>query len=106
VAGDYSFSRVLYELVVLDEFESGTIERLRTCPRRKAFFVAEDTRQHFCSDEHRNEFNNKQRLKSGWFKDHRGRKRKRDLARARKLLREGKSAAQIAKETRTIAAGS
>jgi hypothetical protein len=97
--GGYNLSRVLYELLVLDAFESGTIERLRTCPECKAFFVAEDTRQHFCSDEHRNEFNNKQRLTSGYFKERRGGKRKRDLARARKLLREGKSPGEIARAT-------
>src|SRR5262245_31481873 len=66
-ANDFGFSqRTLYE-IVLDEFKSGSIERLRTCPQCKTFFVAEDARQQFCSDEHRNEFNNKQRLSSGWF---------------------------------------
>ena len=94
------FSREALYQSVLDAFESGTIERLRTCRQCKAFFVAEDNRQQFCSDEHRNEFNNKQRLSSGWFKDHRSRKRKRDLARARKLLREGKSPGEIAKATK------
>jgi hypothetical protein len=93
-----SFSHEAYQFV-LDAFESGTIERLRTCLHCKAFFVAEDTRQHFCSDEHRNEFNNKQRLRSGYFKERRGGKRKRDLARARKLLREGKSPGAIARAT-------
>jgi hypothetical protein len=97
---DWDFSHEGLYQIVLDAFRSGAIERLRTCPQCKGFFVAEDARQQFCSDDHRNEFNNKQRLQSGYFKDRRGRKRKRDLARARKLLREGKSPAQIAKETK------
>lgn len=96
---DHGFSREILYQILLDAFESGAIERLRTCPQCKIFFVAEDARQLFCSDEHRNEFNNQQRLKSGYFKDRRGGKRKRDLVRARKLLREGKSPAQIAKAT-------
>jgi len=99
-ANDYGFGRGTLYQIVLDAFKSGSIERLRTCLQCKVFFVAEDGRQQFCSDEHRNEFNNKQRLQSGYFKDRRGVKRKRDLARARKLLREGKSPGEIAKATK------
>jgi hypothetical protein len=90
---------MMYQFI-LDAFESGAIARFRRCLHCKAFFVAEDARQQFCSDEHRNEFNNKQRLESGYFKKRRGKKRKEDLTHARKLMREGKSPAQIVKETK------
>jgi len=89
---------VLYE-IVLRAFESGAIERLRTCPQCNAFFVAEDARQQFCSDEHRNEFNNKERLKSGYFSDLRRRTRALDLKKARALKRQGKSITEIQKKT-------
>ena len=100
VAADFAFSRDELYLNIRDAFQIGVFDRLRICRLCKKFLVAEDARQQFCSDEHRNEFHNKDRLESGWFKDRRSRKRKRDLALARKLLREGKSATQIAKETK------
>jgi len=96
---DYGFGRETLYQIILDAFRSGAIARFRRCLHCKAFFIAEDARQQFCSDEHRNDFNNKQRLESGYFKKRRGSKRKEDLTRARKLLREGKSPTQIAKET-------
>ena len=84
---------------MLNGFERRTIERLRTCPHCKAFFVAEDARQQFCGDQHRNEFNNKQRLESGYFTSLRHKARTRDLKKARGLKQQGKSATEIRKET-------
>jgi hypothetical protein len=100
VAGAFAFSRDELYLKIREAFQIGVFDRLRICPHCKKFFVAEDARQRFCSDEHRNEFNNKQRLESGWFKKRRRDNRQRQIAKARRLLREGKSPAQIAKETK------
>jgi hypothetical protein len=97
--GDFAFSRDDLYLKIRDSLQIGVFDRLRICPHCKRFFVAEDARQQFCSDEHRNEFNNKRRLESGWFKKNRRDKRKVQLAKARRLLREGKSATKIEKET-------
>jgi hypothetical protein len=97
--GDFVFSRDQLYLKIRDALQIGVFERLRICLHCKKFFVAEDARQQFCSDEHRNEYHNKDRLKSGYFKTRRSSKREADLARARKLLREAKSPEQIAKET-------
>jgi hypothetical protein len=96
---DHGFSREILYQIVLDAFRSGAIERLRTCPQCKVFFVAEDARQQFCSDEHRNEFNNKKRLESGYFSDLRRRARARELQKARELKRKGKSVTEIQKQT-------
>jgi hypothetical protein len=96
----FSFSRDAVYQMVLDAFKSGAIERLRTCPHCKAFFVADDARQQFCSDEHRNEFNNKQRLAGTYFRDLRQKKRRRQITRARQLLQEGKSPKEIASKTK------
>ena len=100
VAAAFAFSRDELYLKIRDAFQIGVFDRLRICPLCKKFLVAEDARQQFCSNEHRNEFNNQQRLKSGYFKDRRGDKRKRDISRARKLSHEGKSPAEIAKATK------
>ena len=89
---------ILYQ-IILDALKSGSIARFRTCPHCKAFFVAEDARQQFCSDEHRIEFNNKQRLKAGYFSNLRHEARAKALQKARALKREGKSATEIQKET-------
>ena len=88
----------LYQMI-REALKSGAIERFRTCPHCKAFFVADDARQQFCSDDHRNEFNNSKRLQSGYFSDLRRKKRTADLKRARALKREGKSPTEIQKQT-------
>ena len=100
VAAAFAFSRDELYLKIRDAFQIGVFDRLRICPLCKKFFVADDARKQFCTDEHRNEFNNKRRLESGWFKKNRRDKRKVQLAKARRLQREGKSATQIAKETK------
>jgi hypothetical protein len=97
---DRDFGRVTIYQIILDAFRSGAIARFRRCLHCKAFFVAEDDRKQFCSDEHRNDFNNKQRLESGYFEKRRRNNRQRQIAKARRLRREGKSLAQIAKETK------
>src|SRR5262249_25533294 len=53
---ELDFSRELLHQIILDAFKSGAIARFRSCPHCKAFFVAADARQQFCSDDHRNEF--------------------------------------------------
>src|SRR5262245_54488508 len=96
---DWDFGRVTIYQIVLDAFRSGAIARFRRCLHCKAFFVADDDRKQFCSDEHRNEFNNAKRLQSGYFSDLRQKKRAATLKRARALKRQGKSASEIQKQT-------
>ena len=98
-AVDGTFSRDQLYSYIRDAFQIGVFDRLRICPQCKNFFVAEDDRKQFCSDQHRNEFNNKQRLESGYFSDLRQKARRRDLKKARVLKRAGKSIAEIQKET-------
>ena len=86
-------------LIIRDALQNGVFDRLRMCPRCKKFFVADDARQRFCSNEHRNEFNNKKRLEEGYFKRLRKGKRRRELVRARKLQSEGESPTEIRKQT-------
>jgi len=95
---NFTFSQEALQ-TILEAFESGAIARFRTCPHCTAFFVADDARQQFCSDEHRNEFNNNKRLQSGYFSDLRRKRRTADLKRARALKREGKSPTEIQKQT-------
>jgi hypothetical protein len=95
----FGFSRETLYVMILEAFERGAIARFRTCPHCKNFFVADDARQQFCSDEHRNEFNNAKRLQSGYFSDLRRKRRTADLKRARALKREGKSPTEIQKQT-------
>ena len=96
---DGTFSRDQLYLKIRDAFQIGVFDRLRICRLCKKFLVAEDARQQFCSNEHRNEFNNKRRLESGYFSDLRQKARRRDLKKARVLKRAGKSIAEIQKET-------
>src|SRR5262249_48970178 len=99
VEAEFAFSRVELYLKIRDAFQIGVFDRLRICPLCKKFLVAEDARQQFCSNEHRNEFNNKQRLESGWFRKNRRDNRQLQIVKARRLRREGKPPPQIAKET-------
>ena len=99
VAADFAFSRDELYLKIRDAFQIGVFDRLRICPLCKKFLVAEDARQQFCSNEHRNEFNNKQRLKSGYFSNLRHEARTEALKKARALKRQGKAATEIEKET-------
>jgi hypothetical protein len=96
---EFGFSRQFLYQIILDAFRNGSIARFRTCMHCKAFFVAEDARQQFCNDEHRNEFNNKKRLKSGYFSNLRHEARAEALKKARALKRQGKSPTEIEKET-------
>jgi len=96
---DGTFSRDQLYSYIRDAFQIGVFDRLRICRQCKNFFVAEDDRKQFCSDEHRNEFNNAKRLRSGYFSDLRQKKRAADLKRARALKRQGKSASEIQKQT-------
>jgi len=96
---DGTFSRDQLYSYIRDAFQIGVFDRLRICRQCKNFFVAEDDRKQFCSNEHRNDFNNSQRLKSGYFSDLRHKARAQDLKKARALKREGKSATEIQKQT-------
>jgi hypothetical protein len=95
-----NFSRENLYLTIQDALETGIFSRLKLCPQCNNFFIADDSRQRFCSEEHRNAFNNKERLKGGYFLDLRRKKRIRDLKLARRLKREGKSPGEIAKATK------
>lgn len=103
--GDGAFgSRALMYHLILEAFKNGSIDRFRACPHCKAFFVADDARQQFCSDEHRNDFNNKQRLEAGYFNKRRRRIRL-ALSRARILAQEGVTR-RNRKSNKTFLAGS
>ncbi len=85
---------------IIDQaLESGELLNLRQCPQCLRFFVAKDRRKAFCGDNCRKAFSNEQRLESGYFYKLRHAKRKRDLSKARRLLRDGKSIEEIIKET-------
>lgn len=98
----YRLVRQMFYQPLISALETGEFKRLRRCKWRECqkFFVAEDLRQEFCSDQCRNTFNNKKRLKEGWFTEQRQKKRKRVLALARRLLRESKPLKEIMKASR------
>lgn|SRR5262249_26981320 len=87
---------------LISALETGEFKRLRMCKRKECqkFFVAEDLRRDFCSDQCRNTFNNKQRLADNYFTNLRHNKRKRNIQKARRLLKEGKPLEEISMETR------
>jgi hypothetical protein len=86
-------------LIIRDALQKGVFERLRICHQCKAFFVANDARQRFCTEEHRNRFNNQKRVKNGSFNRYR-KNQKLALIHARRLRREGKSVSDISKATK------
>jgi hypothetical protein len=86
--------------VIRQALENQTFTRLRVCPVCTKFFFADDNREKFCSDEHRNEFNNKARLTGTYYQERRKKARKQHIATARRLLREGRSPKEIARETK------
>jgi hypothetical protein len=83
--------------VVMTEMERGELSRLRVCGQCSKFFVQADARQNFCSDDCRIEYNNKSRLKSGYYKERRQNDRAQELETARRLLKEGKSPEETAR---------
>ena len=98
----YRLVRQMFYQPLVSALETGEFKRLRMCKRRECqkFFVAADLRRDFCSDQCRNTFYNKKRLKEGWFTEQRRKKRKRDIQKARRLLKEGRPPQEVIKETR------
>lgn len=98
----YRLVRQMLYQPLISALETGEFKRLRMCKRRECqkFFVAVDLRRDFCSDQCRNTFYNKKRLKEGWFTEQRRKKRKRDIQKARRLLKEGTPPQEVIKETR------
>lgn len=94
-----SVQKYIYGLVIR-LLEDGELHRLRSCPQCQKFFVAEDRKREFCSESCRVKLGNKERLDSGYFTNLRHKKRRTALARARRLLQEGKPLEEIMKETR------
>jgi len=89
--------RVYWDLI--GAFRSREFSLLKSCPQCQNFFVADDPRRDFCSDECRNTYNNKQRLGEGYFKELRRKKRTLELKTAKRLLAEGKSLKQVVEKT-------
>jgi hypothetical protein len=88
----------IYQQVVL-LLESGDLSQVRSCPVCQKFFIVEDPRREFCSEQCRNTFNNNQRLKSGYFTELRHKKRERNMRKAVGLLNKGKRLEQVSRET-------
>lgn len=84
----------LYEAVI-EVIETGELSLLKLCSVCQKFFTQLHGRQSFCSDRCRNEFNNRRRLDSGYFNKLRWDKRRRDIAKAKRLLQEGKSVNKV-----------
>jgi len=84
--------------VIAAVLDGGLIMKLRRCDSCKKFFVSEDPRREFCSSQCRNDYNNKRRLETGYFSELRRQKRQRELAKARRLVQEGKSPMEMVKE--------
>jgi len=84
---------------LLKALNGAELTRIKVCEECKKFFVQANARQRFCGNLCRDEFNNKRRLKSGYFSHRRKSKRETQAKRARRLLREGKTPAKVAKET-------
>ncbi len=100
----YQLVQHMFYRPLIATLETGEFKRLRRCQRRECqrFFVAGDLRLEFCRDQCRITFNNKQRLKEAdggvnYFTKRRHDKRKRDIQKARRLLREGKSLEAVSK---------
>src|SRR5262249_41402474 len=98
--------RQIFYRPLISALETGEFKRLRMCKRKECqkFFVAEDLRRDFCSEPCRNTFNNKERLAKtaeglNYFTKLRHDKRKRNLQKARRSLREGKSLEKVSTET-------
>jgi len=85
---------------LIHSLESGELSSLKVCPECSRYFIQADARQGFCNHKCRIEFNNKQRLQTGYFKNRRQTIRRKSLSRARRLLREGKSLNEVSNETR------
>ena len=84
-----------YYPIIGDVLQSGELLYLRSCPECQKFFVAEDLRREFCSDQCRNDYNNRQRLEAGYFSELRRKKRQRELGEARRLSKKGKSPEEV-----------
>ncbi len=85
--------------VLNDLLQTGGLQKLKSCPECQRFFAAEDQRKQFCSAPCRIAYNNRERLAGGYFQELRNNKRNRDLNKARKLLKEGKSPEKLKRET-------
>jgi hypothetical protein len=87
--------RKMVYLIIAAALETGKIGELQKCGGCGRIFAPDDSRRRFCSDHCRIVFNNNSRLKSGYFFEQRKEKRKRGLAKAKRLLEEGKSPEQV-----------
>lgn len=87
--------RKLVYVIIAAALETGTIDELQKCGGCGRIFVPADSRKRFCTDHCRVVFNNKSRLQSGYFSEQRKTRRKRGLAKAKRLLEEGKSPEQV-----------
>ena len=85
---------------IINAMEHGELSKLKVCGECHNFFVQSDARQEFCSDKCRTNFNNKRRLAEGYFTAKRRENQRRELAKARRLLKDGKSPEEVAKHTR------
>jgi len=79
--------------------EWGGMEQLKSCPECQRFFAAQDSRKDFCSTPCRTNYNNSRRKELNYFQNRRKEERRRDLNRARRLLKEGKSPEELVLET-------
>ena len=94
-----SLGDIFYEFII-DALRMDELSWLKLCRECYQFFIQSDSRQRFCSERCRIEFNNKQRLGSAYFSERRRKQRKRDLNKARKLFRVGKSLEEVSAETK------
>ena len=93
-----SFRELLYGTIA-ESLENGSFTKLRMCPQCGTFFVGEDLKRKFCGDRCKDQFFNSKKAKEGKFKQYRQQSKGALLAKARRLLNEGKSKAYVTEET-------
>jgi hypothetical protein len=85
---------------VINAMESGELAKLKTCNLCQKFFLQDDVRQEFCTDQCRYVFHNRARQKQGYFGHQRKRRRRLRLNRAKALLRAGMSSSEVSTRTK------
>jgi hypothetical protein len=86
--------------IVINGMHDGRLANLKLCAGCKKLFRRTHTRQEFCSEECRYDFNNRRRQAKGYFRDKRKQTRELLLRKAQTLLRTGRSPAEVSSRTK------
>jgi hypothetical protein len=86
--------------IVINGMHDGKLANLKLCGGCKKLFRRTHTRQEFCSEKCRYDFNNRRRQVKGYFREKRKQTRRLMLRRANALLRAGRSATEVVAKTK------